>query len=106
MTVLDAGWPCYALWGLLWEWRVPPEPGLHSPSLSHSFQLRGRFVSGKWRAPRLIPLRPIWPGFAINTLFYAVVLWLLICGPFALRRLVERNGGASGEHGARARSMG
>ena len=33
-----------------------------------------------------LPVHPVWPGFAVNTLFYAVVLWLLICGPFALRR--------------------
>jgi hypothetical protein len=35
---------------------------------------------------RLLPLRPIWPGFAINTLFYAGILWLLFAAPFALRR--------------------
>ena len=35
----------------------------------------------------LLPLRPIWPGFAINTVFYALVLWLLFAAPFALRRL-------------------
>jgi hypothetical protein len=33
-----------------------------------------------------LPLRPIWPGFAINTVFYAFVLWLLFAAPFALRR--------------------
>jgi formylglycine-generating enzyme len=33
-----------------------------------------------------LPLRPIWPGFAINTLFYAAILWLLFAAPFALRR--------------------
>ncbi len=38
---------------------------------------------------RILPLRPIWSGFAANTLFYAVVLWLLICGPFALRRFIR-----------------
>ncbi len=35
---------------------------------------------------RIIPYRPIWPGFAINTIFYAATFWLLIPGPFALRR--------------------
>ena len=93
MTVLDAGWPCYALWGLIWEWDVPPEPGLHSPLLSHSFQLRGRFVAGYWRAPRLIPLRPIWPGFAVNTLFYAAFLWLLGHSVFAMRRFIRMKRG-------------
>ena len=37
----------------------------------------------------VIPSCPIWPGFAVNTLFYAALLWLLIPGPFALRRLVR-----------------
>ena len=39
--------------------------------------------------PRAVPLRPIWPAFALNTLFYAAVLWLLIPGPFALRRFIR-----------------
>ena len=41
------------------------------------------------RYPRPLPLRPVWPGFAINTLFYAAILWggwLLLAAPFALRR--------------------
>ncbi len=41
----------------------------------------------------VIPLRPIWPGFAINTLFYTAILWPLICGPFALRRHPRRKRG-------------
>ncbi len=39
--------------------------------------------------PRMI----LWPGFAINTIFYAATLWLLIPGPFALRRLIRRKRG-------------
>ncbi len=42
---------------------------------------------------RLLPLRPIWPGFAFNTLFYAALLWLLIPVPFALRRHIRRKRG-------------
>ena len=38
---------------------------------------------------RMLPLRPIWPGFAVNTIFYAAVFWLLICGPFVLRRFIR-----------------
>ncbi len=38
---------------------------------------------------RVLPWRPLPPGFAINTLFYAALLWLLIPGPFALRRLLR-----------------
>ena len=36
-----------------------------------------------------LPLKPIWPGFAVNALFYAAILWLLIPGPFALRRFIR-----------------
>ena len=43
--------------------------------------------------PRLLPLSPIWPDFALNTLFYAAILWLLIPGPFALRRLIRQRRG-------------
>ncbi len=50
----------------------------------------------KWLNPRamfvgrgLIPFRPLWPGFAVNTLFYATALWLLIPGPFVLRRFLR-----------------
>ncbi len=37
----------------------------------------------------MIPYAPIWPGFAVNTILYAAILWLLICGPFALRRFIR-----------------
>ena len=43
--------------------------------------------------PPLLPLRPIWPGFAINTILFAAALWLLIPGPFALRRFIRRRRG-------------
>ncbi len=48
-----------------------------------------RYAIARFGGSYPLPLRPIWPGFAANTLFYAAVLWLLICGPFALRRLVR-----------------
>jgi hypothetical protein len=34
----------------------------------------------------LVPLRPVWPGFAINTVFHATILWLLFAAPFAFRK--------------------
>jgi len=39
--------------------------------------------------PRCLPLTPIWFGFVVNTLFYAIILWLLIPGPFVLRRHIR-----------------
>ncbi len=40
-----------------------------------------------------LPLRPLWPAFAINTVFYATILWLLIPGPFAMRRFIRHRRG-------------
>jgi hypothetical protein len=34
----------------------------------------------------MMPILPLWPGFAINTVFYAAILWALFAAPFALRR--------------------
>lgn len=45
------------------------------------------------QSSRLFPLAPIWPGFAINTLWYATILWLLISGPLVLPRLIRRKRG-------------
>ncbi len=45
------------------------------------------YNDGFWDV-RVLPLRPIWPGFAVNTLFYAAILWLLIYGA-ALRRFLR-----------------
>ncbi|MHC5005202.1 MAG: hypothetical protein ACYTJ0_19020 [Planctomycetota bacterium] len=41
----------------------------------------------------VLGLSPVWPGFAINTALYAAALWLLIAGPFAVRRLLRSRRG-------------
>ena len=45
------------------------------------------------RSMGVIPLRPIWPGFAINTAFYAVLLWMLWLSPFVVRRVIRHKRG-------------
>ncbi len=62
-------------------WR---DADLHSFALS--FDRPGWLGSSSFR---ILPLRPVWPGFALNTLLYATLLWLLIPGPFALRRFLR-----------------
>ncbi len=37
----------------------------------------------------MVPIRPVWPGFAVNTLFYTAILWLLIWGLSTLRRFLR-----------------
>jgi len=46
-------------------------------------------VFNKYRVPQTI----LWPGFAINTIFYAAILWLLFAIPgFARRRIRIKRG--------------
>ena len=42
---------------------------------------------------RSLPLFPLFPGFTINTIFYAAILWLLTLGPFTARRAIRRKRG-------------
>ncbi len=88
------GWPARSMWyersrenSLIFRRPtiVPVEGSIeiHGTAFAKTF--------GK-RAYRL-PLRIIWPGFAVNTAFYAALLWLLIPGPFTLRRLIRRRRG-------------
>src|SRR5881394_1692644 len=65
------GWPLHAL-----------DYGLGTPEVR--FSASGAFDP---------PLHPIWPSFAINTMFYAAILWLLIAAPGKiLRRIRARRG--------------
>jgi hypothetical protein len=90
-----AGWPMLCLQGsAIRTWADPSMP-LDERTKQHYLvlppkalhrtivEMRGIKIIGlqPW-----IPLRPLWPGFVINTLFYAGILWLLFAAPFALRR--------------------
>ncbi|MDY7109894.1 MAG: hypothetical protein SYC29_14780 [Planctomycetota bacterium] len=43
--------------------------------------------------PRVLPYHPLWVGFALNTLFYGVIIWALLCGSSALRKFIRRKRG-------------
>lgn len=85
------GWPELALWC------VHERPQV----ANRQFNSRGALDAGLpdapsqgWMsAPRALPLRPIWPGFAINTILYATILWMLTLGPFTARRFIRRKRG-------------
>jgi len=92
-TLIDAhGWPCLALWGGM---KLPhsgmaiyDSDGWAVPLLERHYWiigLRSQSQPGKYSDIRSLPLRPIWPGFAINTLLYATILWLPF-GALAVRR--------------------
>ena len=84
------GWPAIALWYLVDE---TEEPDL----VSRQWPIHGGFPAGMYlipeerpwfHPPRPLPLRPASRGFAINTIFYAGILWLPFA-PFQLRRYIR-----------------
>jgi hypothetical protein len=89
--VVGSGWPLRSLRaelsGVIWNDRI-----------LHRFDSEGGYIEtslAPWpeNFPRVLPLHPIWPGLFVNTLFYAAILWSLIPGSFALRRLIRRRRG-------------
>lgn len=81
-TVLldDAGWPMRALRG--WSMFGRPDIG-HI----HRFEFKGRDLDP---GSVYLPWLPLWPGFALNTLFYAAIAWGLWQVPLAIRRRRRR----------------
>jgi len=90
------GWPVVSLWSGL-ESTGFPGP---APTIGNMVPLINGYLLPAERSKRVrtmanvlslrvVPLMPIWPGFAVNTLFYATLLWLLMYGLSALRRFLR-----------------
>ena len=80
LVIIDArGWPLRALYVVGDPVEKVISGGVPLPAKRHSW-----FLSAY-----ALPCRPIWPAFLVNTIFYATLLWLLIPGPFALRRVLR-----------------
>ena len=68
------GWPSYSMESALW---VNRKTSLVVEQ-NRNYVPPGWPLSGRW-----VSIEPIWRGFAINTVFYAFILWLLFAAPFA-----------------------
>jgi|GEM_PF-3279697 len=66
----------------VWATPRPPPAGARAPLIRYA--VTDRFA---------LPLLPLWPGFAINTAFYALLLFLVRRTPGALRRTGHRRRG-------------
>jgi hypothetical protein len=89
------GWPCRALEWELWHVRNslrPNEIPRQTWWLSGIFLPTGDAYPSTLHVTRL-PLRPSWHGFAINTIFYAALLWLACWAPSTLRGKVRAKRG-------------
>ena len=81
------GWPAMAL---QWSCTITLPNPVHAGSIvsaHNGIEWRRSSIptSHPLEGLHVLPLRPIWPGFTLNTLFYAAILWLLFAAPFALR---------------------
>ncbi len=82
---IRAGWPLRAVEGASWRAAGTPTAGTPKVTPDALVVLPANGLK--------ILLRPVWPGFAINTLLYAGVLWLLTLGSFTARRIIRRRRG-------------
>lgn len=75
---LSAGFPMYCCEG----WLLAADIGGNPVA-----QLRGVWMHGRLTSPEaFLPWLPRWPGFLLNSLFYAAILWLVWFTPGATRR--------------------
>ena len=89
-----AGWPARSMTGEKITamtggegWRAKVADVRYEAAIGPGPLVGSSYVAHK---PRLLPLRPMWPGFAINMLLYALIAWLLIRGPFVARHYSRR----------------
>ncbi len=96
-SALRVGWPLLCLNSE--QTATYKRPAFVGPTGLRAYQHESRWA---WRLPgkqvgltsdAVIPLEPIFPGFFINTLFYAVILCLLWSTPFVARRLIRKRRG-------------
>ena len=89
-TAILVGWPGPALAAYHTYYYRKGDADAELESIMQEWESGILLVAGD---NRWIPSHPIWPDFAINTIFYAAILWLLVCGPFALRRHIRHKRG-------------
>lgn len=86
---IRAGWPVRSVEGGFFRTVTDgPDQGWWVGSIPLQSQMPSSFahVTLDRFNCQFLPRQFIWPGFAINTLFYAAVLWGLFAFPFAMRR--------------------
>ena len=85
ITMLISGFPARSMVG---EFHISKNKTKAVWSISNPFGDQARtYRSG--RSTSILPLRPIWSGFVINTIFFTVILWLFF-DLFTIRLYIRR----------------
>lgn len=84
------GWPMLSMW---WEqdrisW-TSDSNRRHEAVLGALETALPPFSGDMGMFPRVLPIRPIWTGLLVNSVFYTCVLWLLLRVWIACRRIVR-----------------
>jgi hypothetical protein len=85
----SSGWPERSLSSEIWYHASTPQ----GPSTVDPPVIRGGWLlepAASFGHPRVISWRPLWPGFAINTIFCAAALWFIFAIPGVVKRLRRR----------------
>ena len=85
---IEAGWPMRSLAGAHLSDRN--DQAIES---WYSTAIINPWLADNEQAFNFIPYRPMWLGFALNSLLYATILWIPFA-PFALRQVLRRRRGA------------
>jgi len=85
-----AGWPCESLTGS--EWVDEQTTQVHRV-WALTADKAVPFAGGEARLEIPLPLRPIFPGFLVNTLFYASIWFGIFFGVATLRRFIRKKRG-------------
>jgi hypothetical protein len=91
-TIDTRGWPFTCMWSERLQWlSTPGSVNVEAVmgGIPYVTPVRKRGIIHYREDARTIPLRIIWPGFAINTIFYAAMLWLLWIAPGRIRRFIR-----------------
>ena len=88
------GWPSLALWS---SYDATPDPlnqwWIGGGANGIRIDRANPVSNSETDEQRLLPLRLIWSGFILNTLFYTALAWIAVPGPIALRRLCRARRG-------------
>ncbi len=83
-----AGWPLLCL---RFDRSISFRIDLSSRYIEVNGMLELPWLDNPWRNE--VPYIPIWQYFALNTILYALILWLFALGPFAARRCIRNKRG-------------